>query len=355
MTKTSAPPTTGLAAMEGGGFYNKHSSMQAAGNASLLPHWAKMVREVALDGTPIVVADYGSSQGRNSMAPMRMAIEGISARTGAATPIQIVHTDLPTNDFAVLFSELSEPSSYMAGVPDVYPSAIGRSYFEQILPANSVHLGWNTWTLHWLSGEPIDAPDHAYVMLSQDTNVLARLKQRQADDWRCFLQCRARELKSGGQLLTAFTGMIDGKMGLEIVNSAIWAAVQDLGREGVLSDAEQLRMTMPIAARFIEDIHAPFAESGTFAGLKVEMVEIVKVPDPAWIAYQATGDAAQFGRDHANTKRAYAAPTIAGFLGTRTDKAVVLDRLFDRFALRIAAAPQPHECNLAIVVLRKVA
>ena len=182
MTKTSAPPTTGLAAMEGGGFYNKHSSMQAAGNASLLPHWAKMVREVALDGTPIVVADYGSSQGRNSMAPMRMAIEGISARTGAATPIQIVHTDLPTNDFAVLFSELSEPSSYMAGVPDVYPSAIGRSYFEQILPANSVHLGWNTWTLHWLSGEPIDAPDHAYVMLSQDTNVLARLKQRQADD-----------------------------------------------------------------------------------------------------------------------------------------------------------------------------
>src|SRR4051812_3687418 len=56
------------AAMEGGGFYNRNSSVQAAGIWRVLPLWRRIVGSVELTGAdPVVIADYGSSQGRNSL------------------------------------------------------------------------------------------------------------------------------------------------------------------------------------------------------------------------------------------------------------------------------------------------
>jgi hypothetical protein len=56
-------------------------------------------------------------------------------RLGRARPA------LPDNDFAVLFRVLAEdPESYQRGDPMVFASAIGRSFYEQLLPAASVML-----------------------------------------------------------------------------------------------------------------------------------------------------------------------------------------------------------------------
>ena len=61
--------------MKGGGAYNKHAKLQAAASASALPCWERSIGRVALEhgDQPIVIADYGSSQGKNSLAPMRIA------------------------------------------------------------------------------------------------------------------------------------------------------------------------------------------------------------------------------------------------------------------------------------------
>src|SRR5260370_42712268 len=133
-----------LAAMEGNGFYNRNSSMQAAGIAAVLPLWERTANAVAIGDERLVIADYGSSQGRNSMGPVRIAIEALRAKGGPGRPVQVIHADLPSNDFASLFAALQEqPDSYMAGSTNVFPAAIGRSYFDPILPPESVHLGWN--------------------------------------------------------------------------------------------------------------------------------------------------------------------------------------------------------------------
>jgi hypothetical protein len=341
--------------MEGGGFYNRHSAMQAAGISRLLPYWEKAAREVDIDEGPFVIADYGSSQGRNSMAPMRIAIEELRARTGRQTTVEVIHTDLPSNDFAALFGALEEdPGSYMAGAVNIFPSAVGRSYVQPILPTGSVHLGWNTWTMHWLSGDPISAPDHFSVESSKSQRVVAALRQRLAEDWRRFLECRATELRTGGKLLTAFAAREADKSGWEWLDGQLWQAMLDLGSDGVLSKEEQLRVTMPVAGRSIDQIRAPFGESGNFSDLIIEQAEILKVPDPTWAAFETDRDAQKLGRSHANMMRAWSGPTISGILGARADKAAVLDKLFDRFAVRIAAAPQPHEPYLAVALLTKV-
>jgi len=68
--------------MEGSGFYNRNSDLQAAGIELALPLFEEAARTIPIDGgahTPIVIADYGSSQGRNSMRP--------SVRPGASRPL----------------------------------------------------------------------------------------------------------------------------------------------------------------------------------------------------------------------------------------------------------------------------
>jgi hypothetical protein len=158
-------PTT--AAMEGDGFYNRNSAMQAAGIARVLPMWEKIAGTVPVGDETLVVADYGSSQGRNSMAPMRIAIAALRAKSDRERPVQVFHTDLPSNDFVSLFQALLEDNdSYLTGEAGIFPSAVGRSYFKPILAPGSVHLGWNSWTLQWLSRSPIDVSDHVLAGFS---------------------------------------------------------------------------------------------------------------------------------------------------------------------------------------------
>jgi hypothetical protein len=88
-------------AMESGGAYNKHAKLQAAASASALPCWERSIGRVALEhgDQPIVIADYGSSQGKNSLAPMRIAIEILRSRVGTDRPILVCHIDLAISDF----------------------------------------------------------------------------------------------------------------------------------------------------------------------------------------------------------------------------------------------------------------
>lgn len=356
MNKDTTEPGTKPpgAAMEGGGFYNRNSAMQAGGIARLLPYLEQAARAVKIGDEPVVIADYGSSQGRNSMAPMRIAIEEIRARTDPERPVQVIHTDLPSNDFSALFATLDDdPGSYLTGAVNVFPSAIGRSYFQPIMAPHSVHLGWNTWTMHWLDGDPIQAPDHVLPGYSKDSHVTATTLRRQASDWRRFLECRASELRQGGRLISAFVGKKHDSTGWEWLGGEFWQSIVDLGKEGVLSRDEQTRLTVPVSTRSVEAISEPFEANERFAGLRLEQANVVDVPDPWWKDYQATGDALALARSHANTTRAWSGPTLMRCLGDRPDAAAVIDRLFARLAERLAVAPRQHETCLAVAVLAK--
>ncbi len=341
-----------IAAMEGGGFYNRHSSLQAAGIAAVLPLWEKAARSVEIADETLVIADYGSSQGHNSMAPVRLAIEMLRAKAGADRPVEVIHTDLPSNDFASLFKTLKEErDSYMAGRIRIYPSAIGRSYFEPILPPQRVHLGWNSWTLQWMSRNPVDAPDHVFAAFSAFPAVRAAVAEQQAEDWRRFLQARSFELRPGARLLSLFVGKTADSMGWEWLGGELWAAVLDMGRAGLLSEQEQLRITLPTAGRSLSDIQAPFAEQGHFEGLQLEHAEIIEGPDPFWDDFRETGDAAHLGRCWANMMRAVFGPTIMAAIDPDRDRGALVEEFFARFAARVSAAPRRNEHFFAVVVL----
>ena len=82
-----------------------------------------------------------------------------------SAPVEIVHTDLPQNDFGSLFALLASPSGYPAGRQEIYPSAIGRTLYGPLLPERQLLIGWSGITLHWLSTVPVAVPDQIYPNL----------------------------------------------------------------------------------------------------------------------------------------------------------------------------------------------
>lgn len=345
--------TSGGAAMEGSGFYNRNSSLQAAGIAAVLPLWERALASVKPGNSDLMVADYGSSQGRNSMLPIRMAIDALRAKTGADTPIEVVHTDLPSNDFASLFTALEcEPTSYMRGISRVFPSAIGRSYFDPVIREGKVTLGWNSWTLQWMS-RVINAPDHVFAKFSESPAVVSSVAQQQEEDWQRFLKARAFELSAGAKLMSLFVASDANRRSWRWIGGEFWGAIVDMGDAGLLSQHEQLSMTFPTNARTSEEIAAPFQKNGEFAGLRLEHLEIVKGIDPFWGDFQATGDAEALGRSWADMMKAVFRPTALNAISSRPDKEKLIDELFLRFAERVASRPQENEHYMAAVVLAK--
>src|SRR3712207_2671843 len=106
--------------MERSGFYNEHSAQQREAATAGIAMLRAAAGEIPVAGEgPIVVADYGASQGKNSLHPLRAALGQIRGRDGAGqVDVTVVHTDLPENDFTSLFETVArDPDTYAgAGV-----------------------------------------------------------------------------------------------------------------------------------------------------------------------------------------------------------------------------------------------
>jgi hypothetical protein len=316
----------------------------------------KAARQVSLAASsePVVIADYGSSEGRNSLVPLSVAISVLRERIGQARAISVVHTDLPGNDFSALFQTLvSAPDSYLRDDPRAFPSAIGRSFYEQIMPDSSVTLGWSSWAVQWLSRVPALIPDQVQVAYSRDAVVRAAFSEQAAKDWRRFLVHRAAELRPGGRLVVLSMALDDhGDFGYRPAVAAIYGAVLDLVDEGFISKEEARRMVIPTVGRSRQDFTAPFVKSGSFAGLTLEEIDVFYGEDRIWTEFQSHGDARTYGARWAAFSRASVCPTLAAALDDKEVRAAeFIDRMEARMIARLEVAPEPMLIPLAKMVL----
>jgi S-adenosylmethionine-dependent carboxyl methyltransferase len=347
-----------LAPMEGRGAYNRSSSVQAIGSSPAVPLFEKAANQVQLTSAaePVVIADYGSSEGHNSLEPLTAAIGILRRRMGPKRAIWVVHTDLPGNDFTALFRMLaSDQSSYLRRDPVVFPSAIGRSFYDQILPSSSVSLGWSSWAVQWLSRVPALIPDQVQVAYSRDAGARAAFARQAAEDWRCFLTHRAAELRPGGRLVVLSMAVDEhGDFGYRPIVAAIYGGIMDLVEEGFVKEEEAGRMVIPTFARSREEFMAPFALNGSFSSLAMEEIDLFCGEDHIWAEFQNHGNALAFGTRWAAFSRASVGPTLATSLDPGQGRAgEFIRRLEARMTARLSSAPEPTLIPLAKMVLVK--
>lgn len=332
--------------MAGAGYYDHHSATQrgAAGlGISLVRAAAGQLGSAEL--SELRIADLGCAQGHNSLAPLAAAIEALRERTSAE--IDVVHTDLPTNDWATLFDVIEhDPGSYLVGFRDeVHPSVVGRSFYERLFAPATISMAWTSSTLHWLSRSPGPIADHFFVQSSTDHQAVERYRDQAEADWVGFLANRAVELVSTGSVLFVDVLMGDDKtMGSEALFDELEQALRAAAEAGQLTAEEYRAMVYPTWFRTLAELRAPFTQA--FAGpggisLDLAVLEPTTMDDPFLAAYRSSGDARAYGQSQADFLRGFLGPSFRSALADRTpaQQQAVVDAVFADAAARIAADP----------------
>jgi len=346
------------AVMKGHGFYNEHSHPQQKADSLGLPLLERAVEEMTVPqgAEPAAVADFGAAQGRNSLGPMRLAVEKIRQRTTVSTPILVVHTDLPQNDFGSLFALVgSSPESYLRSVENVFALAAGKSFYERIFPHGFLSLGWTAISVHWLSKVPCDIPDHVYAQRAGQ-RVRKAYAEQAGEDWQRFLGHRARELQPGGELIvvavtTDDTGNIGGESLMDLTNEPLLTMVD----AGFIRPEEYRRMNMPAYHRTMEEFTEPL-RSGTLTEALILKEGIrAEFSDQLWPEYEQREDANAFAASYTEFIRAFTeAPLFAGLDSDRTlaDRERLANEYFERMKSLIEANPKRARWDWHVALLR---
>jgi hypothetical protein len=288
---------------------------------------------------------------------MQTAIAGLRARLGPDRPIFVVHVDQAANDFNTLFDVLHrDPERYALHDPNVFPSAMGRSFYGNVFPPEHVHLGWSSYAVIWLSRTPTLIPDH-FVAYHSTSEVRAAFERQGTEDWKSFLSLRARELQPGGRLVVVLPGMDDhGSTGFEHLFDRANEALAEMVEEGAIAPSDRARMVLAGCPRSRRDLLAPFEQDGQFRGLTVEQCDLALLPDPAWTDYENGGNTDLLATRQAQFFRSAFAPSLACALTGATDPTVCCafaDRLEDRLKRRLVDRPGPLHSFVQTIVLAK--
>ena len=340
--------------------YTASSRLQASGLRSGIKLFEQAAKDVLLPKPPqpIAIADYGAATGYNSLLPIGAAIGALRTRTRGDHAILVAHTDLPSNDFTALFTTITEDAdSYLARDKATFASAVGRSFYQQILPSETIALGWSSWATHWLSRVPAPIGDHIHIAHSAEEATRRAYAHRGASDWHDFVAFRGRELAPGGRLVVLTLGLdAAGLPGFAGLMHALLACLHRLVADGMLDAEELARMVIPTVGRTEKDLLAPFAPSGRFEGLSVEHIELFDAEDLFWSRYLVDRDAGKLGAAWAGFARAAIFPTLAAGLegGVADPRAAgFVEALESAVAATLAAAPEQMTIPLATIVLVK--
>ncbi len=351
-----ATTTSTHGVMEGGGSYNLHARIPAGGGSLALPYLEEAARSVPLrpGSDPIVIVDYGSSQGKNSLPPMRAVIRCLRARVDSGRPISVVHVDQHANDFNTLFHVLhSDPERYSMDDVNVFPSAIGRSFYESVFPREQVDLGWSSYAAVWLSRIPALIPGH-FMCLASTGDVRAAFDRQAADDWRLFLSLRARELRSGGRLVVVLPGLRDaGPSGFEPLFNCANAVLEELVDERVISKEDRERMVVGGYPRRRAQLLEPFSVDGQFQSLSVEHCELFDLPDAAWADYQLNGNVEVLVSRHAGFFRAIFVPSLASAIGDAAKRAAFAECMEQKLKQHLSEDVRPLHSFVQVMVVAK--
>jgi salicylate 1-O-methyltransferase len=343
--------------MEASGTLKRSTRVQPAQlpAVELLERAAKDVELPHMPNT-IVIADYGASAGHNSLLPIGAAISILRARAEPGRAIAVFHADVAENNYAALFESLqTDPQSYLRHDPATFASAIGRSVYEQIVPANIVTLGWSSWGVHWLSRVPTAVPDHVHIALSRDDEATAAYARQAAGDWIAFLTARSRELVPGGRLVVLTMARDEGEDGYQPLLEALGEELEAMITDGDLNRDDYSRMVIPSVGRSEAELTAPFAPKNQFAGLAIEHLETFDAEDQYWTKFEKDGDATAFAKQWAAFVRVSVFPTLLTALDASPEerRQQFVERLESGLRERIAAQPRRVRIPLAKMLLDK--
>ena len=366
------PATAQTMAMKGGGYY----SQRTRGAKDVIDNAVRMLLDAAQvvpepsQGQPIRLADFGAADGGTSEAAWRKCIEHLRSRF-AETQVQVTYTDLPSNDFSALFKNLlgfgsSGANTFLTDIENVFVNACGIGFHEQLLPNETLDIGFSATAMHYISEKPCTIDDHVH-MVGASGESLAAFAQQAKRNWEDLLLARSRELRPGGRLVILNFGIDEqgrylgntGGINMFDTFAELWSNMRN---EGIITSDEFQNTAFPQYYRTVEEFCAPLKDQSSAvyqAGLRLVSAKTGVLGCPYRRAFdEAQGSMSnrEFAVSYIPTLRSWSeAVFVNGLSGERPqeEKDQIVDQFYQRYEDRVAENPDGHamdyvHCYLAM-------
>jgi hypothetical protein len=346
--------------MLGGGFYNRHSAPQWAAIDYVLPWLEDALLSMNLPLAPdtIALADFGCSEGKNSIAAMQRMLPVLRKRT--VRPLATIHSDLATNDYSALFTNLSADCRSAILFDNVYSSVVAGSMYDQLLPPASISVATTFNAIGYFSRRPLErlpgfiqpnGPSAARNIGTVKAQERAEFAQQATDDVSAFLTARAAELVQGGKLLIEVFGASASRCTGHGIYDALNDAILEVCKTGRVGDDEYERYYQPIYFRTLEELVAPVARpnSSHSSMYRLERSETYEIKTPFVEEYRATTDAGRYARAFTDFFRAFTEPVLRIAFSAHADIDVLVCDIFSRAERLIRENPESYDFHYVCV------
>lgn len=360
--ESAASPHSTTTGMVGGGFYNANSATQWNAIKAVLDFVEEAAATLPVDGNgPVCLADFGCSEGRNSIAVMQRLLPTLLSRTDR--PVQTVHSDLSTNDFSKLFLNLRPDGRPVFDNDRVYSAAVGGSMYDQLLPERSLHLATTFNAIGFLSRRPVEVlPGYIFpngpsaqrangFVSAEDGRIFSEQAKK---DVACFLKMRAQELVSGGKLLVQVFGANDGASTCDGIYDLLNDAVLAARDAGEISTDTYERYYQPVYMRTLDELTAQVTDPdyGAAGLFRVDGTKSYEIPVPFNTQYSADGDLDRYATDYVNFFRAFTEAVLKSALPATAGRNRLVDRIYDKAVELLKAHPERYPFRyIAIAML----
>ncbi len=312
-------------------------------------------------------ADFGSADGGTSQELWYNLIRFVRMR-GDQRPIEIIYTDLASNDFSTLFKTMqgmgeNADLAYQKEFKNVYVHACGTGFHRQLVASGTLSLAFSATAMHYISEKPCQILNHVHMV---GASKLERQKfERQAlNDWESILRARANELQPGGRFICINFGIDEN--GRYLGNTGGNSMFDSFNRHwrnhldnGIITKEEFVSATFPQHYRTIEEFSRPFLGHHCLAkeiGLKLNKIftKLTKCPyREQFENNKETVAPAEFAREFIPTIRSWSETIFRSALTGRTDPQIdnIIESFYTNYENEVAQNPSEHSMDYIHIVM----
>ncbi|KAH9549923.1 hypothetical protein CY35_10G045000 [Sphagnum magellanicum] len=271
--------------------YQRMAVLQAYAMRRLEPFMAEAVKQISLpEQGPLRIADFGCSTGRNSINYINFIVNCVADRyvdkagekndhVTCMPEMLVSFIDLPGNDFNSLIQLLaSEAKNAKDLAGSVNGADIGRassyfsamtagSFYNRLLPKDSIHFAISIFSLHWLSQIPATVTNPTSPLYNKGRSWILGSHPTIARD-------RAAEMAPGGIVFAFFLSRQDPANPQNQTNPEcrhryfaghdFENAWNDLIDDGAITAETRDTFNLPIYCRSKEEVEASVIKCGAF-------------------------------------------------------------------------------------------
>ena len=366
MMKDTYLNTQSSLAMKSAGYY----SAKTAGAKNVIDKTQKVI-ENALKTIPssklLKFADFGSADGGTSQEMWSNIIKLIREK-GDNRQIEILYTDLASNDFSTLFKTMqgmhgNSNFAFQKNFKDVYVHGSGTGFHEQLMSDKSLILGFSATAMHYVSERPCLIESHVH-MTGANESEKKLFKNQASKDWETILLNRSNELITGGRFVCVNFGIDEegrclGNTGGHIMFNNFAKNWKQLEDQGVITNQEFINATFTQHYRTVEEFKKPFEDKDSLvskSGLVLKSCETMITDCPYKLHYlsnKETMSSEEYANTLIPTMRSWSETVFRNALIDRTEKETneIVDKFYNLYIKEVSNDPEGHAMDYVHVIM----